>query len=137
MHSQLLLTLLFTLLALAIAFPSSSSSTTTTETLDNLPLPAVPYLIDDTSSSASFPTLTTTPFTEGSGNEVTPGLFTSGNITGMDDFDGWYKCETSWGSPRVDDIDGTANKLNALGYQHCRQTNRGGSMCTKMVHFWS
>ncbi|PWW78443.1 hypothetical protein C7212DRAFT_362916 [Tuber magnatum] len=121
MHTKILFTLLFTLVTqiLAFALPSVNATSVLTEELDNLALDTVPYIADTTDNGA------------------VPGLFTSGNVTGMGDYDGWYKCETSWASPSIADIDNAAIRLTALGQRHCVQENANGSRCTKMMHFWS
>ncbi|KAG0644574.1 hypothetical protein HOY80DRAFT_1019432 [Tuber brumale] len=121
MHTKILLTLLFTLLTQVLAFtiPSVNTTSDVTNELDNLALATVPYTIDTKDEDG------------------VSGFYASGNVTGMGDFDGWYKCETSRGSPRAVDVDGAAVKLNALGEQHCVQENNSGSHCTKMMHFWT
>jgi len=120
MRTEFLLTLLFTLLVtFTLALPSADATSDITEELDNLPLAAAPYTADTTA------------------NGEVEGLFISGNVTGMGEFDGWYKCETSGGSPSIGDIIGAATKFDSLGLKHCVQENPTASMCTKMVHFWS
>ncbi|KAG0130781.1 hypothetical protein HOY82DRAFT_539862 [Tuber indicum] len=120
MHTEILLTLLFTLLTqilLVFAHPSGDATSDVTKELDNLALATVPYATDTKDG------------------EGVSGYFASGNVTGMGDFDGWYKCETSGGSPSAVDVDIAAIRLNNLGYQHCVQENYRGSHCTKMMHF--
>ena len=119
MHTKIFLILLFAFFTFTLALPSADAASDITEELDNLPLAAAPYTADTTN------------------NGEVEGLFISGNVTGMGEYDGWYKCETSGGSPSIGDIIGAATKFDSLGFQHCVQENPTASMCTKMVHFWS
>ena len=119
MHTGILLILLFTLLTFALGLPSTDTTSDITEEMDNLPLAAAPYPADTTN------------------NGEVEGLFISGNVTGMGEYDGWYKCETSKGSPRAMDVSTVAYKLTGLGYRRCVQENNDMSFCTKMVHFWT
>lgn len=119
MYTKILLILLFAFVTFTLALPSADVASDITEELDNLPLATAPYTADTTN------------------NGEVEGLFISGNVTGMGEYDGWYKCETSGGSPSIGDIIGAATKFDSLGFQHCVQENPTASMCTKMVHFWS
>jgi len=122
MHTKIFfLTLLFALLTFVLALPSTDATSHITEELDHIPLAAAPYPTDTVA---------------GDNGEV-EGLFISGNVTGMDEFSGWYKCETTWGSPSAVDVTGAAIQFDNLGHTRCSQENPSASMCTKMVHFWS
>lgn len=122
MHTKIFfLTLLFVLLTFTLALPSADATSDISKGLDNIPLEAAPYPTDTVASD----------------NGEVEGLFISGNVTGMGEFDGWFKCETTGGSPRAVDVTGAAIQFDHLGHTRCVQENPTASMCTKMVHFWS